>query len=184
MGLSLARLLRAEAQAEGTGLTPRADACIILFLDGGPSHLDMWDMKPDAPAEIRGEFRAKRAPPPARRGPWHTDRRPVGAQDSRTHFGRGHGGVRPPKVNAAAGRDHWNHCYSLMLIGGGVKAAYVHGSSDKIGGNPNSFPVIPAEIIATIYHCLGIPADLELRDRFERPFALVPWGRPILEIVG
>ena len=57
MGLSLPRLLRAEGQPNGTGLTPRADACIILFLDGGPSHLDMWDMKPDAPAEIRGEFR-------------------------------------------------------------------------------------------------------------------------------
>ena len=56
MGLSLPRLLRAEAQPNGTGLTPRADACIILFLNGGPSHLDMWDMKPDAPAEIRGEF--------------------------------------------------------------------------------------------------------------------------------
>ena len=34
-----------------------ADACILLFLNGGPSHLDMWDMKPDAPAEIRGEFK-------------------------------------------------------------------------------------------------------------------------------
>lgn len=34
----------------------RADNCIVLFLNGGPSHLDMWDMKPDAPAEIRGEF--------------------------------------------------------------------------------------------------------------------------------
>ena len=41
MGLSLPRLLRAEAQPNGTRLTPRADACIILFLDGGPSHLDM-----------------------------------------------------------------------------------------------------------------------------------------------
>ena len=91
---------------------------------------------------------------------------------------------RSPKVNAAAGRDHWNYCYSLMLIGGGVKAGYVHGSSDKIGARPNSSPVIPAEIIATIYHCLGIPADLELRDRLECPFALVPWGHPILEIVA
>jgi uncharacterized protein (DUF1501 family) len=91
---------------------------------------------------------------------------------------------RSPKVNPAAGRDHWNYCYSLMLSGGGVKAGYVHGSSDKIGGRPNSYPVTPAEIIATIYHCLGIPADLELRDRLERPFALVPWGRPILEVVA
>jgi Protein of unknown function (DUF1501) len=39
------------------GTPPRADGCILIFLAGGPSHLDMWDMKPDAPAEIRGEFR-------------------------------------------------------------------------------------------------------------------------------
>ncbi|HEV3121641.1 MAG TPA: DUF1501 domain-containing protein, partial [Isosphaeraceae bacterium] len=60
-GLTLPRLLRAEARAHsvpgGTGLTPTADACILIFLNGGPSHLDMWDMKPGAPAEIRGEFK-------------------------------------------------------------------------------------------------------------------------------
>lgn len=39
-----------------SGLLARADHCIVLFLNGGPSHLDMWDMKPDAPTEIRGEF--------------------------------------------------------------------------------------------------------------------------------
>jgi hypothetical protein len=41
----------------------------------------------------------------------------------------------------------------------------------------------PADIIATIYHCLGIPADLELRDRLSRPFQLVPWGNPIRELL-
>src|SRR5579884_3144295 len=35
----------------------RADACILLYMDGGPSHLDLWDLKPDAPAEVRGPFR-------------------------------------------------------------------------------------------------------------------------------
>ena len=45
----------ANAFAE-SGLVPKADRCIVLFLNGGPSHLDMWDMKPDAPSEIRGEF--------------------------------------------------------------------------------------------------------------------------------
>ena len=39
-----------------SNLAPKADRCIVLFLNGGPSHLDMWDMKPDAPTEIRGEF--------------------------------------------------------------------------------------------------------------------------------
>src|SRR4029078_8399320 len=33
-----------------------ADSCIVIFLNGGPSHLDMWDMKPNAPTGIRGEF--------------------------------------------------------------------------------------------------------------------------------
>ena len=42
--------------ADGDGLIAKADHCIVLFLNGGPSHLDMWDMKPEAPREIRGEF--------------------------------------------------------------------------------------------------------------------------------
>ena len=53
-GLSLPRLLAAEHEASAP--KARADHCIILFLNGGPPHLDMWDMKPEAPAEIRGEF--------------------------------------------------------------------------------------------------------------------------------
>ncbi|MFO0869060.1 MAG: DUF1501 domain-containing protein [Pirellulales bacterium] len=57
-GLSLPTLWAADEQrAAGGGVTPRADACILIHLNGGPSHLDMWDMKPEAPAEIRGEFR-------------------------------------------------------------------------------------------------------------------------------
>jgi hypothetical protein len=55
LGLTLPGLLRADEQAAGR--RPRADACVHVFLNGGPSHLDMWDMKPDAPAEIRGEFK-------------------------------------------------------------------------------------------------------------------------------
>ena len=45
------------ARALSSELPARTDACIVLFLNGGPSHLDMWDMKPRAPVEIRGEFR-------------------------------------------------------------------------------------------------------------------------------
>jgi hypothetical protein len=89
---------------------------------------------------------------------------------------------RTPKVNAAAGRDHWNFCYSLMLAGGGMKGGFVYGASDKIGARPASNPVLPAEIIATVYECLGIPHTLELRDRLDRPFQLVPWGNPLGEL--
>jgi hypothetical protein len=91
---------------------------------------------------------------------------------------------RSPKVNAQAGRDHWNFCYSLLLAGGGIRQGYVHGSSDRIGGRPSSAPVGPADVVATIYHCLGIPADFEVRDRLDRPLQLVPWGSPIREVLA
>jgi hypothetical protein len=54
-GLSLAQLLRAEARADAPQST-RRPSVIILWMRGGPSHIDMWDPKPDAPAEYRGEF--------------------------------------------------------------------------------------------------------------------------------
>jgi hypothetical protein len=91
---------------------------------------------------------------------------------------------RSPKVNAAAGRDHWNFCYSLLLAGGGIKPGMVHGSSDKIGAYPSSNPVTPADVVATLYHCLGVPTDYELRDRQSRPFQVVPWGTPIREALS
>ncbi len=91
---------------------------------------------------------------------------------------------RSPKINGAAGRDHWNFGYSLVMAGGGVKAGYVHGSSDKIGAKPSRNPVTPADVIATVYELLGVPHDLELQDRLQRPFVLCPWGSPIREIVA
>src|SRR5207244_11094880 len=80
---------------------------------------------------------------------------------------------RTPRVNAAAGRDHWNFCYSLLLAGGGIRGGVVHGASDRIGARPSNNPVTPADVVATIYHCLGLPADLDLRDRLPRPVGLV-----------
>jgi hypothetical protein len=90
---------------------------------------------------------------------------------------------RSPKVNAAAGRDHWNFGYTLLLAGGGVKEGYIHGASDKIGARPQSDPVTPADVVATIYRCLGIPHDLELRDQLGRPLTVVPYGRPIESVL-
>lgn len=55
-GLTLPRLFQLEATA-ATGEEPKARSCIFLFLEGGPSTIDMWDLKPDAPAEIRGPFK-------------------------------------------------------------------------------------------------------------------------------
>lgn len=56
LGLTGSELQRSRAAQNGD---PRAHACVFVFLFGGPSHIDLWDMKPAAPAEIRGEFRPR-----------------------------------------------------------------------------------------------------------------------------
>ena len=84
---------------------------------------------------------------------------------------------RTPKINANdAGRDHWNYCYSLMLLGGGFKQGLIYGSSDKTGAFPASDPLIPGDIVSTMYHCLGLRHDREIHDATNRPFRLVPTG--------
>lgn len=55
-GLTLPQLLAAQSQTDPSR-RGSARACILLFMWGGPAHQDTWDLKPDAPAEIRGEFR-------------------------------------------------------------------------------------------------------------------------------
>lgn len=59
LGLSLPTLLAQRAAGANpiTG-SGRAKSCLIIFMEGGPSHLDLWDMKPNAPAQVRGEFQA------------------------------------------------------------------------------------------------------------------------------
>lgn len=55
LGLSLPGLLAAAGSTEPTAAP--AKSCILFYMEGGPSHIDLWDMKPDAPAEIRGKFK-------------------------------------------------------------------------------------------------------------------------------
>jgi Protein of unknown function (DUF1501) len=56
-GLTLADMLRLKAVAGATSPSTRIKSAIMVYLPGGPSHLDMYDLKPDAPAEFRGEFK-------------------------------------------------------------------------------------------------------------------------------
>src|SRR5580765_62191 len=60
-GLTLADMLRLKAQANDTvperTAPSRPKSAIMIYLPGGPTHMDMYDLKPDAPAEFRGEFR-------------------------------------------------------------------------------------------------------------------------------
>src|SRR5215211_3484264 len=67
-GLTLPDLLHGRAAAEGTRRPAasfgRARSCILCFLFGAPAHQDIWDLKPDAPAEVRGEFKPIRTTVP------------------------------------------------------------------------------------------------------------------------
>ncbi|MCZ2340706.1 MAG: DUF1501 domain-containing protein [Bacteroidales bacterium] len=63
---------------------------------------------------------------------------------------------RTPHLNANGGRDHWARCWSALLAGGGVQGGRVIGASDRFGGEPAERPVTPPELVATVYHALGI----------------------------
>jgi hypothetical protein len=79
---------------------------------------------------------------------------------------------RTPKVNRDAGRDHWSFCYSVVLAGAGIRGGQVYGSSDSRAAYPSTNPVGPADLAATIFHCLGIDPRGELTDQQGRPFAV------------
>ena len=92
---------------------------------------------------------------------------------------------RTPRINANnAGRDHWNYCYSLMLVGGGIRAGHIHGASDSTGAFPAHSALTPGDIIATLYHTLGVPAHHELFDQLHRPHRVVPVGEVVGELLG
>jgi hypothetical protein len=90
---------------------------------------------------------------------------------------------RTPKINPAGGRDHWPQCWTSYFAGGGVKGGRVVGKSDDIGAYPVERPVKPSEIVATIYHSLGLELETHLPGPSSRPFPLVDFGtRPIMEL--
>jgi uncharacterized protein (DUF1501 family) len=72
----------------------------------------------------------------------------------------------------ADGRDHWGKLFTTVLAGGGIRGGVVHGSSDRYASEPATNPTRPADLAATIYHCLGIEPQMEVRDRLNRPVTL------------
>lgn len=91
---------------------------------------------------------------------------------------------RTPKVNANdGGRDHWNYCYTIMLAGGGIKPGLVYGASDRMGAFPADRPTSPGDVVATMYHLLGLNPNGEVRDLFDRPHRIAPTGDVITDLV-
>jgi hypothetical protein len=76
---------------------------------------------------------------------------------------------RTPRHNGNGGRDHWGQVFSVALAGGGVRGGVVHGASDGIGAFPRDGRVLPHDLAATIFHCLGYRPDIEIHDLLGRP---------------
>ena len=85
---------------------------------------------------------------------------------------------RTPRINREAGRDHWSFCYSVVLAGAGIRGGQALGSSDRVAAYPATQPVHPADIAATIYHCLGIDPRTHVNDQQGRPL-VVSAGQPV-----
>jgi hypothetical protein len=85
---------------------------------------------------------------------------------------------RSPRVNAAAGRDHWPFCYHAVLAGGGARGGFIYGSSDALGAYPDASPITPADMAATLFWRFGLDPASEIRDRTGRPYRLAD-GQPI-----
>ena len=84
---------------------------------------------------------------------------------------------RTPRVNPAGGRDHWPQCFSTYYAGGGVQGGRVVGKSDPIGGVPAERPADPGDVVATIFHSLGLDLETHLPGPAGRPFPLVDFGK-------
>jgi hypothetical protein len=82
---------------------------------------------------------------------------------------------------SGAGRDHWTHCLTDLLAGGGIAGGQVYGSSDRLGEYPADRPVTPADITKTVYAAMGVN-DLEAVDAEGRPYNLLPEGQPLTEL--
>jgi uncharacterized protein (DUF1501 family) len=93
---------------------------------------------------------------------------------------------RTPKLSTGkgGGRDHWSRCYSVLLAGGGVARGRVVGRSDKIASDPVERRVSPKDILATIYHLLGVDPRTTFTDRQGRPLPLIPGGEVIPEVIA
>lgn len=91
---------------------------------------------------------------------------------------------RTPKINAKGGRDHWPRVAPAIMAGGGIKSGQVIGSTDRTAGTATSRPVHYQDVMATLYHNLGInAAATTVVDPTGRPQYLLDRGQPISELV-
>ena len=90
---------------------------------------------------------------------------------------------RTPKLNSAGGREHWAPLSTLAFAGGGLKMGQVVGESMAHADAPKSRAIGPQDLMATVFHVLGIPQDLQYSDQSGRPTQMIERGKPIKELM-
>ena len=90
---------------------------------------------------------------------------------------------RTPTINRNRGRDHWPFVYSIPFAGAGIREGVIHGSSDNRAAYPTEHPHDPSDLIATVYHLLGVSEETTLYDQINRPHNLII-GQKIDEILA
>jgi hypothetical protein len=90
---------------------------------------------------------------------------------------------RTPRVNALAGRDHWPGAMSVVFAGGGLRMGQVVGATDSKAETPRTRPIGPQDVLATVYHVLGIDSRHVFYDAGRRPIPILNEGKPIAELL-
>ena len=90
---------------------------------------------------------------------------------------------RTPRINKNAGRDHWGQVMSVMMSGGNLKVGQIVGASDSNGAVPAERPYRPENVLATLYHHLGIDPQLTFNDRSGRPRYILERRNVVHELV-
>ena len=91
---------------------------------------------------------------------------------------------RTPRINGNAGRDHWAPLSTLAMAGGGLKMGQVLGESSARAEYVKSGKVTPQDLMATVFHVLGIPQALHYNDQSGRPVPMVYGGTPVSALIS
>ena len=93
---------------------------------------------------------------------------------------------RTPRIQkvTGGGRDHWSRAYSAMFAGAGFARGRVVGSTDRIAGDVSENPFSPKDVVATLFHMLGIDPAAEIFDRLGRPYPIGGTGRVRTELLA
>jgi hypothetical protein len=90
---------------------------------------------------------------------------------------------RTPRVNQSAGRDHWGESGFALLGGGGLRTGQAVGSTTDKGEHPKDRAALPEDMLATLYHVLGIDTSQTFIDKSGRPHPILNRGTPIAELL-